>query len=262
MDEPFPLMVWIFGAGGVSGSYDIDDLYLRRNAVDTKVSVVMMNYRLAPENPFPTGLNDCYNALKWIAEHTSLFSASIDRGFIMTGMCFGANLATALAFRARDDPFFEGRRPTGLGLQAPLLLHPELCPEKYESELKSRVTHKTARLMNMERLAKLATLYGAPLEHPEFSIILNEDYTNLPPTYVQVCGADPLRDEGRLLIKLLNQSGVETKIDEYPGLPHAGNRFFPEAQISKDWHNDWEEGIQWLVKLARPEENKTSDESL
>ncbi|KAJ7044052.1 hypothetical protein C8F04DRAFT_687913 [Mycena alexandri] len=71
--------------------------------VELQISIVNVNYRLAPEYPYPTPLNDCYSAHKW----PEVLRADLKKGFLIEGLSAGAHLATILAHRARDDPFFK-----------------------------------------------------------------------------------------------------------------------------------------------------------
>jgi len=115
----------------------MDDTYMRRLCVDLQISILNVQYRLAPEFPFPTGINDAYAALKWAAENTSQLSSSPSKGFIVGGLSAGGNFTAVLSRRARDDPFFEGRQLTGQLLQVPVIIHPSAYPEEYKAELNS-----------------------------------------------------------------------------------------------------------------------------
>ncbi|TFY78743.1 hypothetical protein EWM64_g5265 [Hericium alpestre] len=81
----FPLLYWVHGGGWMFGNLDNDDFLLRLVCVELRISVVNIEYRLAPQHLFPTGLNDCYEGLKWAASHPEVLSASTEKGFILGG---------------------------------------------------------------------------------------------------------------------------------------------------------------------------------
>ncbi|KAJ7885521.1 Alpha/Beta hydrolase protein [Mycena olivaceomarginata] len=242
----FPLLVWLHGGGWISGNLDFDDFYLRILSVELRVCIVNVDYRLAPEHPFPTGLNDCYAALKWSAENASKLSASPSRGFIIAGASGGAHFAAAVAHRARDGPFFDSRRLTGHILQVPSLVHPQAHPEQYKAELLSLEQCKDAPVMGRTSLEFFFDcLQADPFDLQLSPLLLPHE--NLPPLYIQVAGFDPLRDEGLLYERLLRECGVRTKLDVYPGVPHAFHASFPQLTISKKWEVDIRTGIRWLL---------------
>ncbi|KAJ6526469.1 Alpha/Beta hydrolase protein, partial [Mycena vulgaris] len=148
-DAEFPVLVWIHGGGWhriitvdshsprstgwVLGDLDMDDFHLRILSVEFRLSIVNVDYRLAPEYPFPTGLNDSYAALKWAVDNAPEISGSFKKGLLLGGTSAGAHYTTVIAHRARDDPFFEAFPLTGQILQIPVLLHPAAYPEQYAS---------------------------------------------------------------------------------------------------------------------------------
>ncbi|KAK7045087.1 Alpha/Beta hydrolase protein [Favolaschia claudopus] len=243
----FPLLVWFHGGGWISGNLDFDDFYLRILSVELRLSIVNVDYRLVPEHPFPTGLNNCYAALKWTATNAAALSASLSKGFLIAGGSGGAHYAAAIAHRARDDSFFETRKLTGHLLQIPSLLHPQANREKYKADLLSAEQNKDAPVMGKANLDFFFSCLQADPSDLEISPLLLP-HENLPPLYIQVTGFDPLRDEGLFYEKLLRtEGGVKTKLDVYPGVPHAFHASFPQLEQSKKWEVDVREGIQWLL---------------
>ncbi|KAI0077151.1 hypothetical protein K474DRAFT_1662085 [Panus rudis PR-1116 ss-1] len=244
-----PLMVWAHGGGGFSGTMLQDDYFLRRLAVEFEITIVNVEYRLAPEYPFPAGFNDCYTALKWAVENASTINASPKRGLIVGGASAGGNIAAALALRARDDSFFAQRniRVTGQLLQFPKTVHIDADVEQYRSELLSWEQNKDAPFLSMSNLRFSAKLLKAPPSHPYHSVLLAPSHTGLAPAFLQICGLDPLRDEGILYEKVLSKDGVRTRMCVYSGLPHGGHAVFGDTAIAKRFESDFEDGLRWLL---------------
>ncbi|THH12725.1 hypothetical protein EW146_g7428 [Bondarzewia mesenterica] len=132
-DRTFPLLVWYHGGAWISGFALMDDYILRHICVELQIVIVNVDYRLAPEYPFPIGVNDCYAGLKWAASNNVLLSADLSKGFIVSGFSAGGSLAAVMALRARDDPFFKARPLTGQILHCPLTIHPDAYPDRHES---------------------------------------------------------------------------------------------------------------------------------
>ncbi|KAJ7110518.1 Alpha/Beta hydrolase protein [Mycena epipterygia] len=242
----FPILVWLHGGGWASGDLDIDDYHLRIISVDFRLSIVNVDYRLAPEHPFPAGLNDSYAALKWTATHAADISGSLAKGFLVGGASAGANYAAALAHRARDDPFFAERKLTGHILQVPMVLHPAAYPEELKPELLSIEQNKDAPVITRANIDFFLDCLRVDPSDPEFSSLLLS-HKNLSPAYIQVSGLDPLRDEGILYEKQLRESNVKTRLDVYPGVPHAFHVSFPQLAASQKWEADFRAGLGWLL---------------
>ncbi|KAF9265285.1 alpha/beta-hydrolase [Marasmius fiardii PR-910] len=219
-DETFPLLFWIHGgdnhsrSGFVIGNLHMDDYRLRIASVKLRFSVVNCEYRLAPEHPFPTA----------VASHPDTFSASLKKGFLVGGQSAGGNLAAVQSWIARDDPFFKNTPLTGQLLQIPYVVHHQAVPDKYKPFLLSLEQNKDAPLLSRESLFKIRgsfrvlrssipTLYKASPEDPRASPLLSSSHRGLPPAFLQVCGLDPLRDEGLLYEKVLKEAGVPTKLE-------------------------------------------------
>ncbi|KAJ7870728.1 Alpha/Beta hydrolase protein [Mycena olivaceomarginata] len=222
-----PVLVYFHGGGWVLGGLDTNDFDLRILCVDLRLVIVNVDYRLAPEHRFPIGLNDCYAALKWTVENAPKIGGSIERGFV--------------------DPFFENHKITGQILQIPVLVHPAAYPPEYASKLLSYEQNKDAPILSKELMDLFYNCLDGPPSDPQLSPLL-ADHTGLPPSYLQICGLDPLRDEGLLYERLLREQGVLTKLDIYPGVPHGFHAMLPGMRAAKKWDADLRQGIKWVFK--------------
>ncbi|OJT13403.1 AB hydrolase superfamily protein B1A11.02 [Trametes pubescens] len=242
--ETFPVLVYIHGGGWSSGDVELDDYHLRKVAVDLKLSIVNVNYRLAPEHPFPTAVNDGLAALKWIVSNAPLLKANLSKGFIISGHSAGANLSTVLSHEARDDPFFRGpgRQLTGQLLREPMVIHPDFHPEELKAELRSIEEHPPPPVVR----AVMEFYNPDPLD-PRFSPLLYPSHVGVPRAYVQGMGLDSFRDDARVYVKALRQAGVESKYTEYPGVSHGFHYSTPETEIAVKVRADLEEGLKWLL---------------
>ncbi|KAI0073613.1 hypothetical protein K474DRAFT_1603060 [Panus rudis PR-1116 ss-1] len=247
--KEYPVLLWYHSGGFMLGGIDQDDYYLRRLSVDFQVVIVNVDYR---KHPFPIGLNDSYSAIKWVVENAASISVSPKLGFILAGCSAGANFSAVLSIRARDDPYFKDRGVaiTGQWLQAPTILHPDANVQQFKDDLYSMEQNKDAPILSAQMLRDQIAAYGAPPEDPEYSVALAPSHKDLPPAYVQVCGLDPLRDDGLLYEKILRDNGVHTKLDIYPGLPHGGFLYFLTFPIAKRFLADAREGLRWLLQTS------------
>jgi acetyl esterase len=216
-----PALLFLHGGGFVVGSVDGEDAQAREIAAEADTVVVSVEYRLAPEHPFPAGLDDCYLALCWLAKHTA--ELGVDPGRIgVGGGSAGAGLSAAVALLARDRG--------GPALCMQFLGIPELDDRLDTPSMQlytdTPIWHRpNAELSWHFYLAgQDATPYAAPARA--------RDLSGLPPAYVDVCEFDPLRDEGLAYAQRLSQAGVPVELHMYPGTFH-GSSLVTEAAVSR-----------------------------
>jgi len=214
-DAPLSLLVFLHGGGWMLGDLDTHDAMHRHLAARAGCAVLAVGYRLAPEHPFPAGLDDCATAFAWArrqAEELGCDPARIALG----GESAGSNLTAALTLRLRDgggaQPLFQ------------LLVHPAT---DLRFRLPSFETVKTPG-MTREYLDGGAAMYagGADLADPLISPLRAERHDGLAPAIVLTAEEDPLRDDGEYYAQALIAAGVETLACRLPGLPH-GFMFLP-----------------------------------
>ncbi|KAJ7244632.1 alpha/beta-hydrolase [Mycena haematopus] len=245
----YPVLVYFHGGGWAIGDLDMDDFNLRILSVELRLAIVNVDYRLAPENPFPAGINDCYTAVKWTVDNCKAIRGSLNKGFIVGGMSAGGNLAAAVTHRSLKDPFFKKNSITGHVLQIPALVHPAAYLPEYATELLSYNQNKDAPILSKAVIEVFYRCLNGPPTDLDVSPLL-ADHAGLPPSYIQVCGLDPLRDEGLLYERLLREHGVRTKLDIYPGVPHGFHMFFHTMAATKKWEADLRAGLKWILAPA------------
>ncbi len=209
---PFPLMIHFHGGGWVFGGIDQNENFCRRMANRAKAVVATVEYRLAPENPFPKGVEDCYKATQWLIEHAKQFSADAHR-VCVAGESAGGTLAAAVALMARD------RKGPKIALQ--LLLYPvttsSLDKKVYdESPDQSFVTFAGMNKywqMYVQNPKELKNSYASPLDC--------SDLSNLPPAYIVAAEFDPLCVEAIAYAKKLKSFGVSVESKVYPRTIHS-----------------------------------------
>ncbi|KAI0266839.1 Alpha/Beta hydrolase protein [Gloeopeniophorella convolvens] len=244
--EEYPLLFWTHGGGFILGNIGLDDYFLRNLSVDLQVTTLNVEYRVSPEYPYPTSHSDSWEALKWAVNNTDALSVSLDKGFIVSGSSAGANIAAHLALRARDDAFFRNAPITGQYLSCPFLVHTDAYA-RFPGELLSLEQNKNAPGLNKEATIWHVEMCKGPVDDPGFSPVLEESHANLPPAFLQVCGWDPLRDDGLLYERLLREAGNKTSMKVYPGLPHVFHVEYPTLKAVQQFNSDVRDGMEWLL---------------
>jgi acetyl esterase/lipase len=185
--------------------------------------------------------------LQWALANVDALSVSLKKGFILGGCSAGGTLAAGLSIRVRDDPSFSDTPITGLYLACPLLVHVDAYSQ-FPNELLSLEQNKDAPDLNKELVIWILKTIGAlsPAD-PEISPVLASSHANLPPTFFQICGLDPIRDDAFLYDRLLREAGCKTYVKVYPGLPHVFYAHYQTLKASVQYQSDVRTGLQWLL---------------
>ncbi len=224
---PLPSLLHIHGGGFVVGSIDTEHAFSAMIATQLCINVVSVDYRLAPEHPFPAGLEDCYAALNWM--HTNAPDLNIDVNRIgVCGQSAGGGIAAALALLTRDRD--------GPALCFQFLGIPELDDRL---ETTSMRTFSDTPMWNRSS-AELSWKYylgentepGSPDVSPHAAPARATDLSGLPPSYISAMEFDPLRDEGIIYALRLLEAGVSVELHTYPGTFH-GSSFITTAAVSQ-----------------------------
>jgi acetyl esterase/lipase len=225
-----PALYWIHGGGFVLGDVDGDMVAPAQVADELGAVVVSVEYRLAPEHPFPAPVEDCYAGLVWMAAHAE--ELGFDPGKLAVGgLSAGGGLAAAVALLARDRG--------GPALCFQLLDIPEVDDRLATPSMKQFTdtplwNHPNAILSWEAYLGPGHDGETSPYAAPARAT----DLSGLPPAYVVTCEFDPLRDEGIEYAQRLIQAGVPTELHHYPGTFHGSSGAGAGTAISARMVND------------------------
>ncbi len=210
-DAPFPVLVYYHGGGFTIGSIAGYDATLRALANASGCVVVSVDYRLAPEHPFPAGFEDCFAATRWIADHAASLGVDPSR-LAVGGDSAGGNLAAGVALRARDEG--------GPAIAFQLLIYPTTDGDITRG---SYVAYGDGHLLTTELCLWFNEQYvPAGHEHDVRHRVLHAvTHENLPPAHVLVAECDPLYDEAEAYAQKLRAAGVPTTFESYPGMIHG-----------------------------------------
>jgi acetyl esterase/lipase len=208
-----PCIYSMHGGGYVLGSYDMDDARFDAWCPELGIVGVSVEYRLAPEAPYPLPLDDCYRGLVWTFEHAEELGIDPER-IGVAGVSAGGGLAAALALLARD----QGEVAIAFQLlDCPMLDDRQVTPSSRLDQL--AVWSRGSNEFGWR--AYLGDLYGRDDVPYTAAPARASDLSGLPPAFVSVGTADGFRDEDILYAMRLNQAGVPTELHVYPGAPHG-----------------------------------------
>lgn len=214
VETPAPTLVFYHGGGWTLGTLDSADDLCRNLARRVGGVVVSVDYRLAPEHPFPAGLDDAYAALGWVTDHAETFGGDSER-LAVAGTSAGGNLAAAVALRARE---FGGPDIAHQALLYPITDH-TFDTDSYSENADGPLLTRTDMEWFWEQYLR-SPVDGA---NPYASVLRasDSDLSDLPPATVVTAGFDPLRDEGAAYADRLAEAGVDVDHQHYPTMTHG-----------------------------------------
>lgn len=212
-DAALPVVMFFHGGGWVVGDLDSYDADARRHAVGSGALVVAVDYRLAPEHPYPAAVDDVWAATRWVAEHVDELGADPNR-LAVAGDSAGGNLAAVVAQLARDAG--------GPSVAFQLLWYPATM---WDTSLPSFAENADAPILNIESVGEFSRWYarGQNLKNPPTTLVPGraEDFGGLAPAYIAVAGHDPLHDDGVRYGELLAAAGVPVEVHDAETLVHG-----------------------------------------
>lgn len=210
-DGPFKLLVFFHGGGFVIGDLDTHDGVCRSICNASNSVVVAVDYRLAPENPYPAAPDDCFTATQWAAANAAVLNADASR-LIVAGDSAGGNLAAVTAMRARDAG--------GPAIAAQVLIYP-VTDMDFERESYSANAEGYFLTRNMMRWF-MAQYLGHENAVTDSDVCpLHGRLQDLPPALVISAQYDPLCDEGEAYAEALLAAGVKTELVRFSGMIHG-----------------------------------------
>ncbi|WP_428340187.1 alpha/beta hydrolase [Mycobacterium sp.] len=211
-----PIVVFYHGGGFALGDLDTHDPVARAHAVGADAIVVSVDYRLAPEHPYPAGLDDSWAALQWTAEHATELGGDPAR-IAVAGDSAGGNLAAVVAQRARDEG--------GPALAFQLLWYPSITADL---SLPSFTENADAPILNRDVIDAFLTWYapGVDISDPKtlpaaLAPCNASDFCGLAPAFIGSAEHDPLRDDAAVYAGLLNAAGVPAELRNEGNLVHG-----------------------------------------
>lgn len=226
-----PVIIYFHGGWFNSGSLETHDTPLRDFSHLSQSVIISIDYCLAPEFPFPAGLNDCETAVKWILENTKFLNISPENLIIM-GDSAGGALATTITRKFRHV------------VKSQLLIYPVT---DNSLETSSWIDFKDGPLLDLEggKQAWEWYLNENDNNNPNAIPLLADDLEGLPPTFIAVAEYDPLKDEAIQYANKLKRSNVDLKLKIYDGMIHG---FFQMGGIIDDAKTLMEDMVVFIKK--------------
>ena len=221
-NKGYPALLWMHGGGYIIGEAR-DDLRCIAHAEYSGCKVISVDYRMAPEHPAPAGIEDCYAALLWLAEHAQELGVDASR-LAIGGSSAGGGMAASLALMNRDR--------NGPDLKLQLLIYPML-DDTHDTPSGHFVTHPN--VWHRDISLKAWQMYlgnGDGGVSPYAAAARATNLCNLPPAYISVGSMDLFRDENIAYASRLLAAGVATELQVYPGCFHDSENLAPHAAVS------------------------------
>jgi acetyl esterase len=218
-DEPLPVVVFYHGGGWCIGDLDTHDPVARAHSIGAEAIVVSVDYRLAPEHPFPAGIDDSWAALRWVGKNAAELGGDPNR-IAVAGDSAGANISAVMAQLARDSADWDGPP-----LVFQLLWYPTTTANL---SLPSFTENADAHILDRDVIDAFMQWYipGVDItDHATLPATLSPanaaDHSGLPPAFIATAEHDPLRDDGTQYAELLRAAGVPAELRNEPHLVHG-----------------------------------------
>ena len=212
-DAPAPVVVFYHGGGWTLGTLDSIGGVCRELAARANCVVVSVDYRLAPEHPFPAAHEDAYAALAWTVENAAAFGGDPETVSV-AGTSAGGNLAASVALRASAEP-------DGPSIAHQVLLYPMTDRDTSRESYREHGDGPLLTRADVEWFWEQYCQRPVDAANPYASVLRASDHSDLPPATVVTAGYDPLRDEGRAYADALADAGTPVDHQHYPSMAHG-----------------------------------------
>ncbi len=213
-DANLPLVMFYHGGGWVAGSIDSHDGQARQLAQESGCAVLSVDYRLAPENPYPAGYDDSMSAVQWAVENAELLGVDVSK-IAVSGDSAGGNLATAAAIAFKEN--------TAINIVAQVLVYPVTDVSGFESE--SYRAFDNGYMLTRDAMRAFTQAYSAldkdVAAAPQVSPMNQKDVSGLADALIITAGFDPLKDDGRRYADKLRDAGVEVEYEDFSESIHG-----------------------------------------
>ncbi len=214
--DNLPVVVFYHGGGWCLGDLETHDPVARAHAVEAEAIVVSVDYRLAPEHPFPAGIDDSWAALRWVGEHAAELGGDPNQ-IAVAGDSAGGNISAVMTQLARDNG--------GPPLVFQLLWYPSLTADL---SLPSYTENANAPMLDHDVIEAFVSWYvpdmdiSDPTALPSTLAPANAtDLSGLPPAFIGTAEHDPVRDDGARYAELLRAAGVPVELSNEPTMAHG-----------------------------------------
>lgn len=219
-----PAVLWIHGGGYVLGHPDFDDGLCERFVQEVDCVVVSVDYRLAPEHPFPAAIDDCYATLLWLSNTSNPLNIDVKR-IAVAGSSARGGLAAAVSLMARDK---EGPSIAFQMLLYPMIDDRNITPSSHEITSRNAVWNRSINIAGWKMYLGEQTVEVSPYAAPARAINL----AGLPPAYTCVGELDLFRDETIDYVARMARASVPVEFHLYPGCFHGFDAMAPAADVS------------------------------
>lgn len=220
--EILPVLYWMHSGGMMGGLPEQDDPQMKQIAVEARALVISVDYRLAPEFPYPTPLNDCYYGLLWTVENAKELGIDISK-IAVGGASAGGGLAAALTLKVRKDG-------------GPQIVHQSLTYPMLDDRNKTNSSYQVNSLGAWDRAynifgwkSYLGAMWGKEKISKLAAPARAKNLVGLPPTFIAVGSLDLFRDEDIEYALRLMEAGVSTDLHFYHGLVHGFDWYIPKS---------------------------------
>ncbi len=214
--DDLPVVVFYHGGGWSIGDLDTHDVVARDHALVSEAVVVSVDYRLAPEHPWPAGIDDAWAALRWVGEHAAQLGGDPNR-IAVAGDSAGGNISAVMTHLARNAG--------GPPLVFQLLWYPATTGD---TSLPSFVENADGPILDRDVVAAFLHWYLPDMDvsdpaklPPTLAPVNFGDFTGLPPAFIGTAEYDPLRDDGARYAELLREAGVPVELHNEPTMVHG-----------------------------------------